>query len=348
MTDTGGTAASPRGRRATLADVALRAGVSPSTASRALNGRGELAPATRELVLAAAHELQFKPSVLAKSLRTKQTFTIGFVVPDISSPFYAATLRAAQRVLHNAGYQVMLINTDRSVAGEVDALETLLDHHVDGLIVATTGLTPGAFSEIVGGAVPCVFFDGILQDVGTASVGVQNAEGMATLVDHLVEHGHRRIALLAGAQTETTGIERSQGFRDAMRRHDLHLPRQYVRACDWTQECGYQETARLLALTERPTAIVAASDDMAVGSLEACRDVGVDLPDQIALVSFDDPFYGAVLEPPLTALRSRSRDIGDLSAELLVKALRGEPIGPRDVRIPVPLVRRRSCGCRGD
>lgn len=335
----------PLNRRSTLADVAERAGVSISTASRALNGRGEMASETRLAVLESAAELKFRPSVLARSLRTSQTFTIGFVAPDVSAPFYAAALRGSQAVLERAGYRVMLMNTERNVATEVDALHTLLNHHVDGLLIATTGLAPEDFADVVGNAVPSVFFDGILEGVGTGSVSIQNSDGMHILVDHLVGHGHRRIALLAGSQAETSGIERLGAFKAGLAAHGLDLPQRYVRQCDWTMESGHRETLKLLARSPKPTAVVAASDDLALGCIQACRELGVSIPSDLALVSFDDPYFGAMLEPPLTALAARYREIGELAASLLVSALTDKPIVQRDIRIPVTLVCRSSCGC---
>ncbi len=330
--------------RATLADVARRAGVSVSTASRALNDVPGPSVETRQAVAVAASALQYRPSVLARSLRTRRTHTIGFVVPDISSPFYAAVLRSAHEQLHESGYRLMLMNSNRETGEEIEALMTLLDHPVDGLLLATTGLGASQFERTVGTA-PCVFFDGILDGVGTASVGVMNESGMGLLVDHLAEHGHRRIALLAGQQTETTGIERVRGFRAAMKRNGLPVSRSHVRLCDWTQESGRLETRAVLDLEPRPTAIVAASDDLAFGCFAACRELGLELPDDLAIASFDDPYFGQLLEPALTALTSKPVEMGRLAASLLMDAICGVKLPQRHLRLPVELVRRASCGC---
>ena len=335
-------------RRPTLADVAREAGVSLSTASRALNGRGGPSPETRAIVVAAASALQFRPSGLARSLRMRKTSTVGFVVPDISSSFYSAVLLSAQKTLEESGYRVMLMNSERDVAKETEALRTLLNHPVDGFLVATTGMDAEQFEYVVGGEVPCVFFDGIPAGAGEGSVTVMNEDGMRILVDHLVEHGHRRIALLAGAQTETSGIERLRGFAAALERHRMEVRPEYIQNCDWTQESGRLQTLELLSLSEPPTAVVGASDDLALGALAACREQGLSLPEELAIVSFDDPYFGALLEPPLTALTSRPRDIGRLAASHLISTLRELPLAERDIRLPVTLVRRRSCGCDGD
>jgi DNA-binding LacI/PurR family transcriptional regulator len=332
-------------RRPTLADVAQRAGVSTSTASRALNNRGGPSVETRALVAAAASALQYRPSGLARSLRMRKTSTVGFVVPDISSSFYSAVLLSAQRTLEQRGYRVMLMNSEREVAKEIEALRTLLDHPVDGLLIATTGMRTEEFDRVVVTDIPCVFFDGILAGAGVGSVTVQNAEGMRILVDHLVEHGHRRIALLAGAQTETSGIERLHGFELALEQQGLGFQEEYVRHCDWTQECGRLQTLELLRLREPPTAVVGASDDLALGALAACRAQGLALPADLAIVSFDDPYFGALLEPALTSLTSRPREIGRLAALVLVGVLAGKLHDRRDIRLPVSLVRRVSCGC---
>lgn len=331
--------------RTTLADVARRAGVSVSTASKVLNGHAGPSVETREVVTEAAGALRYRPSVLARSLRLQRTHTIGFVVPDISSPFYAAVLRSAQQHLHDASYRLMLMNSNRDADEEVEALVTLLDHPVDGLLVATTGVTAAQFERTVGGAIPCVFFDGIVEGVGTGSVGVTNEAGMGVLVDHLVGHGHRRIALLIGEQTETTAIERLHGFKAAMKRNGLPVPRRHVRLCDWSSESGRLETLELLALDTRPTAIVAGSDDLAFGCFAACREAEIALPDELAIVSFDDPSFGRLLQPSLTALTSRPIEIGQLAAWLLIETLRGTSPAQRHIRLPVALVRRASCGC---
>jgi LacI family transcriptional regulator len=337
-----------QGRGVTLADVAAVAGVSASTASRALNGRGELAPATRAAVLEAAAALEFQPSLLARSLRTRKSYTVGFVVPDIASPFYAAALKGAQAVLEQAGYRVMLMDSELGVQGELAALRTLLNHQVDGLLLSTTGISRRRFDDVVARrGCPCVFFDGVLAGAGAGSVSLENAEGIARLVDHLVDHGHRRVALLAGAQKETSGRERLVAFRGAMRRHGLPVARPNVRVCRWTQEDGRAQTLALLDADPAPTAIVASSAELALGALAACRERGVRLPDTLALASFDDPYFGALLEPPLTAVAYDPGEVGRAAAAVLVEALTQNDgaNGRRDLRIPVHLIRRRSCGC---
>jgi LacI family transcriptional regulator len=337
-----------RKRGATLADVAEVAGVSASTASRALNGRGELSAATRAAVLEAAAALEFQPSAVARSLRTRTSYTVGFVVPDVASPFYAAALKGAQQALEGAGYRVMLMDSEQNAAGEVEALRTLLNHQVDGLLVATTGLSTKRFDDVAGrSGTPCVFFDSVVRRAGAGSVELDNEHGTRLLVDHLVEHGHSRIALLAGSQSESSGAERLRAFRKALRRHRLPLPAGFERLCRWSLDSAQAETHALLDAPEPPTAVVASSAELALGCIAACRERRLALPDELALVVFDDPYFGALLEPPLTAVSYDPRDVGSGAAALLVEAMRDGRTERRALRIPVTLVRRRSCGCRG-
>ena len=263
------------GREVTLADVAEYAGVSASTASRALNGRGELSPETRAAVLEAADLLHFEPSHLARSLRTRTTSTIGFVVPDVSSPFYASALKGAQRALEQAGYRVMLMDSGQAADGEVAALRTLLAHRVDGLLLSTIGIERELFDGLVTRrGTPCVFFDSGVEGAGAGTVLLDNTAGIDVLVDHLVEHGHHRIGLLTGSLRETSGCERLQAFHGAMSRYGLEVGDGHVAGDRWTQANGAEATRRVLAAAAPPTALISSSVELALGALQACRELG--------------------------------------------------------------------------
>jgi LacI family transcriptional regulator len=333
-------------RKATLADVAEEAGVATSTASRALNGHDGLAPATRAAVEQAAAKLNFQPSALARSLRTQQTLTVGFVVPDVSSPFYAAALKGAQGRLEQAGYRVMLMDASLDVDRELAALETLLSHQVDGLLVASTGMPRAVFDGVVDTATtPAIFFDGVVEGTGDGAVTLDNEGGISLLVDHLVEHGHERIALLAGSQRESAGAARLHAFIAAMAAHGMSPDDRHVKVCAWEIADGRRAGLELLADPEPATAVLASSAELALGFMSAAATRGIRLPEDVALVGFDDPYFGDLLEPSLTAVAYDPRLIGATAADLLVEAMRSETEA-REVRVPVTLVRRRSCGCQ--
>jgi LacI family transcriptional regulator, galactose operon repressor len=330
----------------TLADVAEYAGVSASTASRALNGRGEMSPETRAAVLEAADALQFEPSLLARSLRTRTTWTVGFVVPDVSSPFYASALKGAQTALEEAGYRVMLMDSRQDADDEIAALRTLLNHQVDGLLLSTVGIDREQFRATVERrGTPCVFFDSIVPDAGEGSVLLANADGVVRLVDHLVEHGHRRIALLTGSLAETSGSERLDAFRAAMARHGLDVPDAHLRGGRWSSDAGREGTLELLTANPRVTAVVASSVELALGCMFACRERGVRIPDDLALATFDDAYFAELLDPALTAVGYDPTEVGQAAAALLVEAMQDGDADRRELEVPVTLVARGSCGC---
>jgi LacI family transcriptional regulator len=297
-------------------------------------------------VLEAARSLHFEPSHLARSLRTRTTSTIGFVVPDVSSPFYASALQGAQRTLEESGYRVLLMDSGQAADGELAALRTLLAHRVDGLLVSTIGIDRERFDALVARrGTPCVFFDSAVDGAGEGSVLLDNATGIELLVDHLLEHDHRRIGLLAGSIRETSGIERVRAFHSAARRNDLEVRADHVAGERWSLENGHDATRRILATDTPPTAIVSSSVELALGALLACRELGVRIPDELALATFDDAYFAELLDPPLTAVAYDPSDVGSAAASLLVEAIRDADPKPRDVTIPVALVTRRSCGC---
>lgn len=330
----------------TLADVAQVAGVSAATASRALNGRGELSAETRAAVIEAAEALQFQPSLLARSLRTSTTYTVGFVVPDVSSPFYATALKGAQTAFEDAGYRVLLMDCEQSADREIAALETLLAHRVDGLLVSTVGVEPERYEQLVGRrGVPCVFFDSAHDGAGAASVLIDNDAGIELLVGHLVDHGHRSIALVSGSQAETSGRERRDAFLRTTAELGLAVNEDDVAGARWSAAEGRRATKQLLEVAERPTALVTASVELAIGAIHACRDLGLRIPDDVALATFDDAYFAGLLDPPLTTVAYDPAEVGRRAAALLVEAMGGADLQRRDVRVPVRLVTRRSCGC---
>jgi LacI family transcriptional regulator len=338
-------------RRTTLADVAAVAGVSPATASRALGNGKNVSTATRQRVWAAAQQLSFQPNRLARSLRRGSTMAIGLLLPDVANAFYGAVLRGAQGILEAAGYHVLVVNTNRTASTEREALRSLHAHQVDGVLIATYG----GFEDI---GVPVVFFDDVIPGVGVGAIALANQQGVGLLVEHLVEaHGHRRIAFVGPPDTAQDGPappvfsnrERLEGFRTAVGRAALALPPEYVR----TTTGSFVESARaigaeLLAGEPRPTAIVGGTDTMSIGVLMAARDAGLRVPEDVAIVSFDEPMYADLLAPSITSLDRHDLELGRRAAQLLLDALAvdgGPPPVPAVERVRLSLRLRRSCGC---
>ncbi len=330
--------------------MARLARVSQSTASRALNGRNDVSPATRATVVEAANTLGFRPHPVARSLRMRRSSIVGLVVPDVAHPFYAATLKGAEEVLEQSGYRLMLMDSGQDPRREAAALALLLEHQVDGLLLCTAGLPRDEFAATVGAdAAPCIFIDDIVPGAGSGTVRIENARGMALLVDHLVgTHALRRIALLVGPDQGTSGAERRHGFEDAVRRHGIGPDGFAVRECAWTVESARAAARDLLAGRGAPQAVVTASAELALGVLAAAGDLGVAIPEDVVLTCFDDPYYGRYLDPSLTSVAYDAADLGREAARMLVAAIDDPEAAPGEHRIGVRLEVRRSCGCPGE
>jgi LacI family transcriptional regulator len=343
--------ATHRSPACTLADVAAEVGVSQATASRALADSPLVNENTRRRVWEAAARLRYEPNRLARSLRRGATMAVGLVVPDVGAAFYAAALKSAQDALEAAGYHVLVLSTGRAADREREALRTLRAHQVDGLIVATSG----GYEDI---GVPAVFFDNVPTLAGAGAVAMDNAAGVRLLVEHLAGvHGHERIAYMgppeavgtgAGAMLQGVGRERLEAFRDAVGSAGLALPPEYVRT---SEPASFEEDARvaaheLMALAKPPTAMVGGADTLATGLLRGLRELGLRVPADVALVSFDEPVSADLLEPPMTSLDRHDHDLGRIAAESLLRTLRGDDDDTdRTVRVPAQLSVRRSCGC---
>lgn len=331
-----------------LADVAAAAGVSLATASRALSGRGSVAGATRERVVEAAARLDFHPSAAGRSLRLRTTRMIGFIVPDIASPFYANALKGAQHRLQAAGYLINVMDTNEEPDRERAALLALAADRVDGFILAPSGDGSAIRTIERRFGLPIVMFDNVVEGCGAGRVTLANEDGLRLLVGHLAEvHGHRRIGYAGGLTSETSGAERLAGFELAMLRAGLPADPRWIRTGEWTEAAGQAETGALLDLDEPPSAIVYPSADLALGGLTELKARGLAVPNDVAIVCFDDFDAAPLLDPPLTVLTRRDRQVGDLAASMVLRALEHTDAEPMDVRISVELQVRQSCGCAG-
>jgi LacI family transcriptional regulator len=332
--------------RAKLNDVAQRAGVSKSTASRALNGVGELSEQTRESVARAAEALDYRPSPLARSLRTRRSHTVGLVVPNVTHSFYAAVTNGAQTMLEEHGYRLILVDSGEDPDTVTTAVQTLLDHEVDGILISTAPVGADEFNLMLDNT-PCVFIDELAPGAGVGNVVLENERGIRLLVEHIAGHGHASIGFLGGPTDRTSGYERLQGYTDALEIHGLELNPTFVHECEWTIASGFEHATALLAGRRRPTALITASGELGLGALVAARRARLSIPGDLALACFDDLYFAPLLEPSLTAIAYDARAIGRDGARLLLGAVAGEAPWS-EARVDVELVCRRSCGCEHD
>ena len=326
---------------ATIHDVAQDAGVTPTTVSRYLNNRIELPPATSARIDAAIKTLDYRPNLLAKRLSTGKTEAVGLVTPEIREPFFAELASAFEDEADRHGYTVFMSSTRSDRKREIASLERLHDRHVDGLLMMTNTLDDGTLAGLIGKRKNVVIVDEDIPGVSVPRIFVENAEGAYHATRHLIEAGHRRIAYLGGPHGLFTVVERREGFMLAMHEAGIPIRSEYVAMGSFAPELARAATVKFLELKEPPTAIFASSDFLAIGAVMGLRDKNVSVPDEVSLIGFDDMAFGALLTPPLTAIRQPVEQLGRQGFQTLFALLNGES-PPLLTRLPVELIRRQS------
>ena len=328
----------------TIRDVARDAGVSQATAARALGGYGYASPAVRGRVRESASRLGYTPNGVARALVSRATHTVGLVVGDIENPFFAAAARCLSDVLEAAGYTVLLANADERADREALAVEALRRRRVDGLAVVPA---PGTrLADVARDGAPLVQLDRYVRGLAADAVLVENAAGAAGAVAHLIGLGHRRIGIVSDTPRISSSSERLHGYRRALAAAGIPADERLVAIAGPTQADGHRAARDLLAGSDRPTALFTANNFMTVGALLAARELGLRIPDQLALVGFDDLDWTALVDPPLTAVSQPVGELGRVAGERLLARIRGDSRPARRLRLPTTLVVRGSCGAR--
>lgn len=329
----------------TLLDIARAAGVSVTTASRALNHKGEIAPVKRARILDVAHRLGYVPNASARALVSGRTKTLGVVVNNNASPVYALLLRGVEDVANAAGFGLLFSNSADSQEQALDCLAMLRSKNVDGILLTPVQTDDRDVRRLQHLGLPFVLVLRHFPEIATDYVVVDNAAGATLVTRHLLDLGHRRIAHLAGPAHTSTGRERLAGYRQALGERGVPVRDDLVTHQPYTVDGGYAGARQLLGRPGPPTAIVAATDLQAVGVLKAARELGVRVPDDLALAGGDDIELAEFLEVPLTTFRQPARAIGARGAQLLLARLAGDDQPPQAIVFEPTLVVRRSSGC---
>lgn len=328
---------------ATIEDVAKAAGVSKSTASRALGKYGYVSDETRKKVLEAARALNYRPHALAKSLVTGRTGTIGLLVADIENPFFARIARGVSDAISPEDYDLIVCSTNENPLEECHAVRALSNKQVDGMVIAPAMSDDYShIEELAEEGIPMVLVDRFIDSLRLDCVAVTNPEGSEDAIDHLAALGHYRIAFL-GDSTSTTH-ERLDGYRQALMKHGFKLDDRLIRITDYPVQSGYREAISLLCQDSPPTAIFAASNFMTIGALEAARDMNIGIPDRLSLVGFDDLEWYDFVAPPITAVRQPVYELGRIAAQSLLQRIKGDDSRPTVIRLPTRLIIRKSSG----
>ncbi len=325
-----------------IKDVAKEAGVSTATVSRVLSQKPYVTAEVQARVMAAVEKLGYRPNRVARSLRAQQSNTIGLIVSDIRNPYFTDVSRAVEDTAYEHGYAVFLCNSDEDPDKEALYLNLLRDENVSGVILSPTKQTSDDF-DALSLNIPTVIIDRSIKHGEVDVVMIDNVDAAYRLAHHLIDNGYRRFAALFG-EASTTGRERRQGFEKALREYNLtpvalrYLPPRI--------EAGHEATLAILSGPDRPEAILATNSLLSAGALEAIRELNLTMPDDVALVGFDETTWTTLVQPTLTVIAQPTYEIGQTAMELLLKRIEQPETPARQVILKGQLLARASSAVR--
>jgi LacI family transcriptional regulator len=330
----------------TIKDVARSAGVSPMTVSRVINGGRRVSPETRRRVEQTIAELGYVPSRLARGLSRQKTGALALIVPDVANPFFTLIVRGAEDIARRADYRVILCDTRADLTIERDVIEEMIAHRVEGLVIApVSDRSKTHLQRLQRFGVPFVLVDRSVPGIDCDVVLGDSAGGAGQLVEHLIGLGHRRIAMIVEADDVSTARERRRGYEAALTAAGIPLDPDLVVQSTVDPEGGRSGMQRLLEVADPPTAVFTVNNLVAVGAIETVREAGLEVPEDVALVCFDDIELASRLYAFLTVMMQPAETFGTLGTQLLLERINGTGRArSRVVVLPGEFVVRRSCG----
>jgi len=329
----------------TIYHIAEKVGVSPSTVSRALSGRGYCGEKTKAKIMKAAQELNYAPDSAAKMLKMRRTKKVIFAVPDICNPFYFDMINGINQVLEDHGYLLILFYTKHSLKEELKAIQNLRERVADGMILVSFNFCEENIRAINELQAPVVLTNKYVSPDGNDKfdyVYVDTYKGIRLATEHLLEQGIEKIAYVGGSLGEQTGYQRFCGYREALLDAGLPLDEGMIAESDYTENGGYRAAKAWLQKEDKPEGIVAANDLMALGVMKACEEAGLSIPGDVAVVGMDNLDIASRVHPKLTSVAMMQEEIGRQSAQVLMDRLAGRPVTGGEKKLLPRLVVRHS------
>lgn len=306
---------------ATIKDVAQLAGVSTATVSHVLNGTRVVLPETRQLVLNAINQLNYRPSGLARSLTTSSTRSIGVVIADVTSPFFAHLLHKIEDMLAAQDYNIILCNTYEELDREARNLEHLIDRRVDGIIITPTGLPQPAYETFSQLNTPIVFIDRKPPHVRGSFVGTDNDSAAYEATTHLIDLGHKRIGLISLLPETSAVAARLDGYQRALAENGIPFDPSMIQATRNDPQHASEQVKRLLSQRQRPTAIIAGNHIATMGTLQALMELGMSYPNDVSLICFDNSRWTSLIQPALTVVRKPISALAEQAVNILLQEI---------------------------
>ncbi len=328
-----------------IKELAHQLKLSPTTVSRVLNGKSEIyriSESTSKKVIAAARKFHYYPNRIARGLKLEKTETIGLIIPDIANPYFGSIAKTIEMEAHQKGYSIILCDSLDDVDTETELLYLLAGRKVDGIIIAPTGKNNANVVELQQQGIPVVVIDRYLPGTSLPFVTTDNYSGALMAVEHLLEKGHRRVACIQGIKGISANSDRVKGYTDALQKYSK-IREEWIAGDDFGEENGYVQTKKLMVQQEKPTAIFALSNLISLGVLRALKELGLTVPDDVSMISFDEQPYSAFLACPMTTVEQPREEIGKLSFGLLLDTINGRQAAETESRIlPPRLIVRES------
>ncbi len=335
--------------KATIKDIAKEAGISYSAVSRALNGLKGVSDETRDRVKKIAEEMEYFPNAVARGLVQQETGTLGLIIPDITNPFYPELARSIEEKASKAGYSTFLCNTNYDLEKEESYLMKLIEKRVDGIILAPVSSRTNMLEEKKKLPVPCVYLGNAPDNTKYSYVITDNIRGGYLAARTLIEKGYRNIGFIGGTDGGSSVDERFMGFRDAMERYNIPLNEKYIRLENWRRKTGYEIMEQMINSNDFPEAVAAGNDFLALGIIQKIREKGLRVPEDIAVIGFDDIPNAAWPEIELSTIRQPKIQMGESAVELLLEQIKDkkdknhESAGPVRIILDPELILRKTC-----
>ncbi|WP_353854917.1 catabolite control protein A [Bacillus sp. Bos-x628] len=327
----------------TIYDVAREANVSMATVSRVVNGNPNVKPTTRKKVLEAIDRLGYRPNAVARGLASKKTTTVGVIIPDISSVFYSELARGIEDIATMYKYNIILSNSDQNTDKELHLLNTMLGKQVDGIVFMGGNITDVHVEEFKRSPVPIVLAASVEEQGKTPSVNINYEQAIYDSVQLLVEKGHKRIAFVSGPLSEPiNSVRKLAGYKRALKEAGIAFDDMLVAEGDYSYDSGIEAIANLLEQSDRPTAVIAATDEMALGVIHGAQDRGVSIPEDLEIIGFDNTRLSLMVRPQLTTVVQPTYDIGAVAMRLLTKLMNKEQVDDQIVELPHRIEERQS------
>jgi len=329
---------------ATIDDVAKMAGVSKATVSRVLNGTAPVNGITKKKIEMAMNKLDYAPSLLAQSMRSKKTKTIGIVIPDYANPFYSSLFKVIENKLREYGYMALICPTHEDAATEIEHIKRLVSRQIDGIIFFTYkgGKKSLEFLAELSRKIPCIFMDPVSDSFSVSQVITDGFKGVKEAVEYLLKKGYKRIGCIKGPSRFAVTTERVNGYKAALKEHNIPVEDELVYEGDFHMESGFKAGEYFLNLAQRPDGVVSVTDVMAIGALKYFQYAGVKVPQQIGVVGFDNISLCTLVSPPLTTIAQPLDELGDGAIKLLMKKIQNPRSRNKQIVLDGKLIIRRS------